>query len=81
MLARAAPLLDETGPAAIFIKCRKIGQDERLDVPVVGVETLRQAAKAGIGVLALQADAVMLATAPEELAEIAADLKLTVVGI
>ena len=81
MLLRAAPLLDETGPPAIFVKCRKIGQDERLDVPVVGVETLRQAATTGIGVLALQADAVMLATAPEELAEIAEELKLTVVGI
>jgi len=81
MLMRAAPLLDDTAPAAIFVKCRKTDQDERLDVPVVGAETLHQAARAGIGVLALQADAVMLATAPEELAEIAESLKLTVVGI
>ena len=81
MLARAAALLDAAAPAAVFVKCRKIGQDDRLDVPVVGVETLRQAAAAGVGVLALQAQAVMLAAAPEELADIAEELKLTVVGI
>lgn len=81
MLARAAELLDETGPAAIFVKCRKSGQDDRLDVPVVGVETFRLAAAAGIGVLALQAAGVMLAAPPETLREVAADLKLTVIGI
>jgi len=81
MLARAAALLDEAGPVAIFVKCRKSGQDARLDIPVVGTETLRLAAAAGIGVLALQADGVMLATRPETLGEIAVDLNLTVVGI
>jgi DUF1009 family protein len=81
MLARAAELLDETGPAAIFVKCRKSGQDERLDVPVVGAETLRLAAAAGIAVLALQADGVMLAAPAGTLGEMAADLNLTVVGI
>lgn len=81
MLARAAVLLDATGPAAIFVKCRKSGQDERLDVPVVGAETLRLAATAGIGVLALQADGVMLAEPVDMLGELAAELQLTVVGI
>lgn len=81
MLSRAAPLLDQGGQAAVFVKCRKSGQDERLDVPVVGDETLRRAAAAGIAVLALQADGVMLACASEEIARLAKDLELTVVGI
>ena len=81
MLARAAPLLDDAGPSAIFVKCRKSGQDARLDVPVVGADTLHRAAAAGIGILALQADGVMLATPPETLAAIAHELNLTVIGI
>ena len=81
MLDRVAALLDDTGPAGIFVKCRKTGQDARLDVPVVGDGTLRRAAAAGISVLALQSDGVMLASPPEDLARIAAKLNLTVVGI
>lgn len=81
MLARSQDLLDRTGPAAIFVKCRKSGQDDRLDVPVVGEETLRRAAAAGVSVLVLQADGVMLAVPPETLGRLAADLNLTVVGI
>ncbi|MEL0303134.1 MAG: UDP-2,3-diacylglucosamine diphosphatase LpxI [Rhodobiaceae bacterium] len=81
MLARSKALLDRTGPAAVFVKCRKSGQDDRLDVPVVGVETLRSAAAAGVSVLALQADGVMLAAPPETLGMRAADLELTVVGV
>lgn len=81
MLARSEALLDRTGPLAILVKCRKSGQDSRLDVPVVGDETLRHAAAAGIGVLALQADGVMLAVPPETVGALAAELNLTVVGI
>ena len=81
MLARVAELLDETGPTAIFVKCRKSGQDGRLDVPVVGAETLRHAAEARIGILALQADGVMLAVPAGTLGEMATELNLTVVGI
>lgn len=81
MMARAAALLDKTGPAGIFVKCRKMGQDARLDVPVVGEGTLRRAAEAGISVLALQADGVMLAVPPETVGALAAELNLTVVGI
>jgi DUF1009 family protein len=63
------------------VKCRKSGQDDRLDVPVVGEETLRRAAAAGVSVLVLEADGVMLAVPPETLGRLAADLNLTVVGI
>ncbi|MEC7170906.1 MAG: UDP-2,3-diacylglucosamine diphosphatase LpxI [Alphaproteobacteria bacterium] len=81
MLRRIAPLIDPASTPAIFVKRRKSGQDTRLDIPVVGEETLRLAADCGVRVLALEAGGVMLATAPETLWEIASDLELTVIGI
>ena len=81
MLRRIALLIDPAAPPAIFVKRRKSGQDTRLDIPVVGEETLRLAAASGVRVLALEAGGVMLASAPETLWKLAFDLDLTVVGI
>lgn len=81
MLRRVVPLLDPAAPPAVFVKRRKAGQDTRLDLPVVGADTLRLAAAAGISILALEADGVLLAGAPDDLWELAASLKLTVVGL
>ena len=81
MLRRISPLIDPASSPAIFVKRRKSGQDTRLDIPVVGEETLRLAAGCGVRVLALEAGGVMLATAPDTLWEIASDLELTVIGI
>ena len=81
MLRRIAALIDPAAPPAIFVKRRKSGQDTRLDIPVIGEETLRLAAASGVRVLALEAGGVMLASAPETLWELATDLDLTVVGV
>ena len=81
MLRRIMPLIDQSAPPAVFVKRRKSGQDVRLDIPVVGKETLRLAAESGVRVVALEAGGVMLATAPETLWELASGLDLTVVGI
>ena len=81
MLDRSAALLDSSAPAAVFVKAPKAGQDQRLDPPVVGVETLRRAAAAGIGVVALKADGVVLADDPDTLRAVAVELNLAVVGI
>ena len=81
MLRRIAPLIDPAAPPAIFVKRRKAGQDSRLDIPVVGEETLRLAAGSGVRVVALEAGGVMLAAAPEMLWGLASDLDLTVIGI
>ena len=80
MLGRAAAL-DPAAPAAVFVKAPKAGQDMRLDPPVAGAETLRRAAAAGIGVVALKADGVILADEPETLRSLAEELRLVVVGI
>ena len=72
---------DPAATAAVFVKAPKAGQDMRLDPPVAGAETLRRAALAGIGVVALKADGVILADEPETLRSLAGELRLVVVGI
>ena len=51
MLARCASLIDAAATPAVFVKCAKHAQDRRLDIPVIGTDTLR-AAKAAHGVWA-----------------------------
>ena len=81
MLRRVATLIDPAAPPAVFVKRRKSGQDTRLDIPVVGEETLRLAAESGVRVVALEAGGVMLAAEPETLWELASGLDITVIGI
>lgn len=81
MLRRVAGLIDPAAAPAIFVKCRKSGQDTRLDMPVIGADTLRLASRCGIAILALESDGVLLAGMPEELWDLAASLDLTVVGL
>lgn len=81
MLRRVAALLDPSGPPAVFVKRRKSGQDTRLDLPVIGAETIAVASEAGIAVMALEAGGVLLAGAPEDLWKLALDRQMTVVGI
>lgn len=81
LLERVGDLIDPGGTPAVFIKRPKTGQDVRLDQPVIGVQTLRHAAQAGIGVVALEADGVLLSGSPQDLWRLAEELKLTVVGI
>ena len=61
MLARTADLIDADAGPAVFVKMQKLGQDQRLDTPFVGVETIQVAASSGINVLAIEAGKVMLA--------------------
>ena len=61
MIARAAALLDPAGGVACLVKMRKSVQDSRLDMPVMGCNTILSAANAGLSLLAIEADAVLLA--------------------
>ena len=81
MLARCDALIDATAPPAVFIKCSKAAQDRRLVIPVIGSDTLQQAAAAGIAVIACEAGAVLLSDAPEILWQEADRLGLAVIGI
>lgn len=53
---RAAP----GGRAGVLYKAPKPAQDRRVDLPAIGVETIRRAAAAGLAGVAVQAGAVLL---------------------
>ena len=81
MLRRVAALLDPAGAPAVFVKGSKSGQDMRLDLPVIGADTIDIAARTGIGVLALEAGGVLLSGDPASLWQLAADRQMTLIGI
>lgn len=81
MLRRVASILDPSGPPAVFVKLRKTGQDTRLDLPVIGADTIHNASVAGIGVIALEGGGVLLAGEPDSLWQLATDKRMTVIGI
>ena len=65
MLARVAEMrasgrLRFKGPAGVFVKAPKRGQDLRLDMPAVGIQTIEAAARAGLRGVALAAGRVLL---------------------
>lgn len=81
MLRRVAALLDPAGRPAVFVKRRKSGQDSRLDLPVIGAETIAIASSSGIAIMALEAGGVLLAGEPDGLWRLAREKQITVVGI
>ena len=81
MLFRSADLIDADAGPAVFVKMRKSGQDHRLDTPIVGTETMQAAVRSGITILAIEADAVMLADDLQILTDICNDCCMTLVGI
>lgn len=51
---------DPKGPKGVLYKAPKPGQDRRIDLPTIGPDTVRQAARAGLGGIAWQAGSVIL---------------------
>ena len=60
MLARCGALRRE-GPGGVLVKLAKPGQERRADLPTVGPETVRNAARAGLRGLAFEAGSTILA--------------------
>ncbi len=60
MLARCASLA-RPGPGGVLVKLVKPGQDRRADLPTIGAETLRAAARAGLRGIAFEAGGTILA--------------------
>jgi len=81
MIARSASLLDPDGGIACFVKMAKIAQDLRLDVPVFGGDTVRAAAIAGLSLLAVEAETVLLADNLASIRTICAEHSITLIGI
>ena len=81
MIARSANLIDADAGPAVFVKMQKSGQDRRLDIPFIGAETMRAAATAGINILAIESDAVMLADDLQKLVDMCTKYRMSFVGI
>lgn len=58
--ATAPALRDPRGARGVFYKAPKPGQDTRVDLPALGLETVRRAAAAGLAGIVWQAGGVML---------------------
>lgn len=67
-------------PSGVLVKAAKPGQELRLDMPVVGVDTVRSAIEAGLEGIALEAGAVLLPQRREAL-ELADESGLFVCGV
>ena len=81
MIARSAKLLDPEGGVGCFVKMAKSAQDLRLDVPVFGEDTIRCAATAGVSLLAVEAETVLLADDLASIRAICAGHRITLIGI
>jgi DUF1009 family protein len=59
MLSRAASL-KKPGKAPVMVKIKKPGQDTRVDLPAIGLQTIEQLAKYGIGGIAVEAEGILV---------------------
>jgi UDP-2,3-diacylglucosamine hydrolase len=64
---------------AIMVKVAKPNQDMRFDIPVIGVETVRIAAEAGVRVIAVEAGKTLLLE-KDALIDLAGQSKISIVG-
>ncbi|CAA7620454.1 conserved hypothetical protein [Magnetospirillum sp. LM-5] len=59
-LIRRCAELKREGPGGVLVKVRKPGQDRRLDLPTIGLATLREAAAAGLRGIVVQAGGALV---------------------
>jgi DUF1009 family protein len=59
MLSRAASL-KKPGKAPVMVKILKPGQDTRVDLPAIGIQTVEQLSKYGIGGIAVEAGGILV---------------------
>ena len=81
MLRRCAALIDPDASPAVFVKMPKTTQDRKLDVPTIGITTIKTTLDNGIGVIAVQAGAVLLADPIDAIKEICNARGATLVGL
>jgi len=68
-VALVPPALRLAGTRGLFYKAPKPGQDRRIDLPALGVETVRRVADAGLGGIAFEAGGVICLDLPAMVAE------------
>jgi DUF1009 family protein len=66
--------------AATMVKVSKPGQDMRFDVPVIGPDTIRNAAESGVDVIAVEANSTLI-LGREELMRECLDRKISLIAL
>lgn len=79
-LIRRCGELRREGPGGVLVKVKKPGQDRRLDLPTIGLNTLREAAAAGLRGIAVEAGGALV-LGRDAIAAEADRLGLFVVGV
>ena len=59
-LIRRCAALSREGPGGVLVKIKKPDQERRVDLPTIGVETVRQAAASGLRGLVIEAGATLV---------------------
>jgi hypothetical protein len=59
-MVRRCAGLKRAGPGGVLVKARKPQQDDRLDLPTIGLDTVAQAAAAGLRGIAVEAGAALV---------------------
>ena len=72
--------LRRSGPGGVLVKIRKTRQDRRIDLPTIGVATVRKAAAAGLRGIAVEAGATLLVNR-EAVVAAADEARLFLVGL
>lgn len=65
MILRAGQVKREQGDCGVLVKMKKVGQNEQLDLPTIGVMTIENVHKAGLKGVALSAGASLIIDTPE----------------
>ena len=79
LLRRVGPLRRE-GPGGVLVKIAKPGQERRIDLPTIGLDTLEAAKASGLRGLAIQAGATLVVDRPRVIAA-CDDVGLFLVGL
>jgi len=79
MILRSKALKKENN-GAIFVKVIKPNQDERVDRPVIGIDTIKSIAKAGIDGIAIEGNSVFILNS-NEVVKYADNKRLFIVGV
>jgi DUF1009 family protein len=80
LITRCGKLKYKAGRKPVLVKFRKAGQSDRADLPTIGLETIKNAVKAGFGGIAVEAEGVLLLD-KKQMIEYANKNKIFIVGI
>ena len=80
MMRRAGTLLNPSLAPPVLVKTEKAGQDQSLDPPVIGPDTVTIAASAKIAIIAIGAGEVLIADRDKTLAA-AKEHQITIIGV